>query len=102
MYTASQEKGQRFEFISPATAVPRNRQGEPDEQASEGHRNNPVSRRSREPSRLAQETLGALGYHVILASNGIEAVQLFKDNSDRIDLVVMDVVMPGMSGPMRT
>jgi len=48
---------------------------------------------------LAQETLGALGYHVILASNGIEAVQLFKDNSDRIDLVVMDVVMPGMSGP---
>ncbi len=43
--------------------------------------------------------MGALGYHVILASNGIEAVQLFKDNSDRIDLVVMDVVMPGMSGP---
>ena len=48
---------------------------------------------------MAHETLGALGYRVVLAANGIETIQLFKNNSDRIDLVVMDVVMPGMSGP---
>src|SRR6266849_3919003 len=48
---------------------------------------------------LAQETLEALGYHVVLATNGTEAVELFKTNSDQIDLVILDVVMPGLSGP---
>src|ERR1700676_885703 len=48
---------------------------------------------------LGQETLEALGYHVILAENGTEAVALFKSNTARIDVVVLDVVMPGMSGP---
>jgi two-component system, cell cycle sensor histidine kinase and response regulator CckA len=48
---------------------------------------------------LGQETLEALGYHVILATNGTEAVALFKSNTARIDAVVLDVVMPGMSGP---
>jgi len=47
----------------------------------------------------AQEMLEALGYRVILAANGTEAVQVFKNNSDRIDLVVLDVVMPGLTGP---
>jgi signal transduction histidine kinase len=48
---------------------------------------------------LGQETLEALGYHVILATNGSEAVAFFKSNAGRIDVVVLDVVMPGMSGP---
>jgi len=48
---------------------------------------------------LAQEMLEALGYRVVLATNGTEAVELFKTNSDQIDLVILDVVMPGLSGP---
>jgi signal transduction histidine kinase len=48
---------------------------------------------------LGKETLEALGYQVILAENGSEAVALFKSNAARIDAVVVDVVMPGMSGP---
>ena len=47
----------------------------------------------------AQEMLEALGYRVILAASGTEAVQVFKNNRDRIDLVVLDVVMPGLTGP---
>jgi two-component system cell cycle sensor histidine kinase/response regulator CckA len=47
----------------------------------------------------AQETLEALGYRIILASNGMEAVRLFKVNRDQIDLVILDVVMPGLAGP---
>jgi DNA-binding NtrC family response regulator len=48
---------------------------------------------------LGKETLEALGYKVILAENGTEAVALFKSNPARIDVVVVDVVMPRMSGP---
>jgi two-component system cell cycle sensor histidine kinase/response regulator CckA len=47
----------------------------------------------------AREMLEGLGYRVILASNGMEAVQLFKTSSDQIDLVFLDVVMPLLNGP---
>ena len=47
----------------------------------------------------ACEMLEGLGYHVILAGNGADAVELFKANCQRIDLAVMDVVMPTLSGP---
>lgn len=36
------------------------------------------------------------GYRVVTAENGREAVLLYKEN--RIDLVLMDVFMPGMNG----
>ena len=48
---------------------------------------------------LAAVVLGSSGYKVILASNGREALRLFKANSDEIQVVVLDVVMPQMSGP---
>jgi two-component system, cell cycle sensor histidine kinase and response regulator CckA len=48
---------------------------------------------------LAQEMLGGLGYRVLAAENGLEAVQLFKAIPGSIDLAILDVVMPGLSGP---
>jgi two-component system cell cycle sensor histidine kinase/response regulator CckA len=47
----------------------------------------------------AQEMLEALGYRVLLAANGLDAVHLFESNSRQVDLVILDVVMPGLSGP---
>jgi signal transduction histidine kinase len=47
----------------------------------------------------AHEMLRELGYHVIPASNGQEAVNLFKFNADRIKLVILDVMMPELDGP---
>ncbi|NTW98992.1 MAG: response regulator [Geobacteraceae bacterium] len=38
------------------------------------------------------------GYNVITASNGQEAVDSYKTNPDRIDMVLMDIKMPVMSG----
>ena len=50
-----------------------------------------------------QETTRAilvdLGYQVSVASNGKEAIDLFSANSGNFDLVIMDVVIPIMSGP---
>lgn len=47
---------------------------------------------------LVQVVLESNGYKVILATNGREALHLFKANLDDIRLVVLDVVMPLMSG----
>jgi DNA-binding NtrC family response regulator len=43
--------------------------------------------------------LQRLGYRVILATNGAEATEFFKANSAKIDMAVLDIVMPGLSGP---
>lgn len=48
---------------------------------------------------LAQETLSDDGYQVLSANNGKEALQLFRENWNRIGIVILDVVMPLLSGP---
>lgn len=48
---------------------------------------------------LAQVLLASNGYNVILASNGREALHLFKANIDDVRLVILDVVMPLIAGP---
>jgi len=48
---------------------------------------------------LARETLANLGYNIVLACDGEEAVRLFQANRDLIDLLLLDVVMPKMNGP---
>jgi len=45
------------------------------------------------------EILGKLGYAVLAAANGEEAVQIFQAHRDEIALLLLDVVMPKLSGP---
>jgi CheY-like chemotaxis protein len=47
----------------------------------------------------AQEMLQNLGYCVLVCTDGKEALDVFRENPHRIDLLVMDVVMPVLSGP---
>lgn len=42
--------------------------------------------------------LERLGYSVLGAKSGNEAVDIFKSNLDTIDLVLLDLVMPDMGG----
>ena len=48
---------------------------------------------------LAVLVLQTYGYKVLAASNGKEALRLVEKHSGGIDLLVTDVVMPGMGGP---
>ncbi len=45
-----------------------------------------------------REMLQNLGYRVIVASDGQQAIEFFKKQEVRIDLIVMDMVMPGAGG----
>lgn len=48
---------------------------------------------------LARETLVNLGYHVLVACDGEQAVREFENHSSEVDLLLIDVVLPKMSGP---
>ena len=47
---------------------------------------------------VGQEILKALGYRVLIATGGKEAVELYKKTWDKIDMVLLDMVMPDMGG----
>ena len=42
--------------------------------------------------------LEKMGYEVILANNGLEAVKIFKKEHNTIDVVISDMIMPKMNG----
>ncbi len=47
---------------------------------------------------LLCDLLQTHGYNVLSATDGKEAVELFRANRDAVDLVILDVVMPGLKG----
>ena len=48
--------------------------------------------------KVGSEILQELGYTVLTAGSGKEALEIYSANRDKIDIVVLDMIMPGMSG----
>ena len=44
------------------------------------------------------EALQKLGYSVLLAENGLDAVEIYENNPGQIDLVLLDMIMPKLGG----
>jgi signal transduction histidine kinase/CheY-like chemotaxis protein len=47
---------------------------------------------------MIQESLEELGYQVTPCANGFEALSVFADRQDEIDLVILDMMMPELGG----
>jgi two-component system cell cycle sensor histidine kinase/response regulator CckA len=47
---------------------------------------------------VSKEILEELGYSVITARSGSEAVKIYQSRNDEIDLVILDMIMPEMGG----
>jgi PAS domain S-box-containing protein len=47
---------------------------------------------------VGEQLLETMGYKVIISRGGKEAIDVYRSNKDRIDMVVLDMVMPGMGG----
>lgn len=48
--------------------------------------------------KVAAALLKRLGYHILTASNGLEALEIFDAQGASIDLVLLDLTMPKLSG----
>ncbi len=47
---------------------------------------------------VTQELLEALGYRVTSVGSGTAAIEIFRSESNRFDIVILDMIMPGLSG----
>ena len=47
---------------------------------------------------VTEEMLQSMGYNVLTATNGHDAVALFEKTGRKIDLTILDMIMPGLSG----
>ena len=47
---------------------------------------------------VSPEMLTELGYEVLTAKSGEKALEQYRINKDKIDLVILDMIMPGMGG----
>jgi len=48
--------------------------------------------------KVGSQLLQELGYTVLTAGSGKEALEIYSANRDKIDIVVLDMIMPGMGG----
>jgi CheY-like chemotaxis protein len=48
--------------------------------------------------KVGSQILQELGYTVLTAGSGREALEIYTANRDKIDIVVLDMIMPGMGG----
>ena len=70
-----------------------------DTTALRGHETILLAEDSRDLRDMAREYLESVGYTVLEAASGKEALQRAKDFDGRIHLLLTDVIMPEMSGP---
>ena len=47
---------------------------------------------------VGKELLATLGHKVMLATSGKQTIELYKQNEDKIDIVILDMIMPDMGG----
>ena len=47
---------------------------------------------------IAVELLAHIGYKVLKAGSGKEAIAIYEANKDQIDIIILDMIMPNMSG----
>ncbi len=91
-------RGSQFSFYLPATEVPAEREQETHLEPVRGAGTILVVDDEKFITEITKEWLSELGYHVIEAPSGSAAVALFQEQQAAIDLVILDVVMPGMDG----
>jgi two-component system cell cycle sensor histidine kinase/response regulator CckA len=48
--------------------------------------------------KVGQELLEAMGYRVLIAKDGKEAIEVYEKQQDDIDIVLLDMIMPNMGG----
>jgi PAS domain S-box-containing protein len=97
--SSAPDQGTRFTLYLPAVdlAVPAHDETVP-ASAAGGRETILIAEDEEALRRLTERLLTGLGYTVIAAEDGAEAIELFTRRREEIDLLLLDIVMPGKGG----
>lgn len=90
--------GSTFSIYLPASEKEIAREKRAAEELLQGHETILVVDDEEVITDVSREILETLGYRVIIAKNGKEALEIYRQDPFRIDLVIMDMIMPHLSG----
>ena len=98
--TVSSEKGKgtRFDMYLPIVSMPAVEKTVAEAEVKGGGETILLAEDNDDVRRLAAQVLSDKGYRVIAAVDGDDAVRRFMEHKDEIDLLLLDVVMPGKNG----
>ncbi len=93
-------KGTSFKIYLPTTSIPQQEKKVEESEYPELTGSETILIAEDEPAvrAVSIRILERAGYNVISAENGEEALNLFMENIDKIDLVILDIIMPVMGG----
>jgi PAS domain S-box-containing protein len=91
-------RGTRFEIFLPASREPVPPSQLPTAELTDGHETVLLVDDEEMIIDVGKRMLEKLGYETLTAINGSEAVDIYKTRGDDIDLVILDMVMPKISG----
>jgi signal transduction histidine kinase/CheY-like chemotaxis protein len=93
------DKGSVFRIYLPLTDAETSNDGEEEIEApAMGSETVLVAEDDASIREIVESTLRKFGYNVIIAQDGKEAVDKFKENSEKVDIIVIDMIMPKKSG----
>jgi two-component system, cell cycle sensor histidine kinase and response regulator CckA len=91
-------EGTTFEIYLPAVDTPASELGQASEKAPGGTETVLVAEDNNDVRGIVVTILRVAGYTVMEASDGEDAVRRYKDQREKINLLILDVVMPGKNG----
>jgi PAS domain S-box-containing protein len=91
-------RGTRFEIFLPASREPAPPKQLPAEELTEGHETILLVDDEEMIIDVGKRMLEKLGYKTLTATKGSEAIEIYKTRGEDIDLVILDMVMPTISG----
>jgi PAS domain S-box-containing protein len=91
-------EGATFSVYLPATDAERPTATERAEQLAPGEGTVLIVDDEEQVLRVCARLVGRLGYRVLTAGTGAEAIACYEAEADAIDLVILDMIMPDMSG----
>ena len=95
---SQKDRGARFEIYLPASRKPVSPQQITVEEFSHGHETVLLVDDEEMIVDVGKRMLDKLGYETLTAMNGAEAIEIYKSRRKEIKLVILDMVMPKISG----